>query len=226
MNPLTPAFGFSDVVVAIVTSTVAWLWGRGREPRLSDEITLTLLNHYIAVDGPDEPGPNEFLVREARGRQFRRRIPAGAPFFPAIDRSDPLATQLAVAEYAVRGISRDILRMLTKPKDAHGATLNLSLRIFRSAYLMSRRLRQAQREQAELMGTAPSLYRAHQTFRLLEALVTKRLRAEQLGDALEWINEPGRLPWEIRLKVASTVFWVLVNSAREVCSIPWGRKTS
>lgn len=64
---------------------------------------------------------------------------------------------------------------------------------------------------------------------MLECLaltVPRRIAEEDLGDALECIyllRLLGRPRWKTWLKVAATVFWVLINSLREITSAVRGR---
>jgi hypothetical protein len=66
---------------------------------------------------------------------------------------------------------------------------------------------------------------AERTFSALEAFLPRRIRNEEIGDALEYINAPGRSRSAIYTKTASTVFWVAANAARELMSVAWGRAT-
>ena len=52
------------------------------------------------------------------------------------------------------------------------------------------------------------------TFRALESLGSKRIANEDLGDAEEFVRTLDRRDWDVWVKTASTVFWVVVNSAR------------
>jgi hypothetical protein len=57
---------------------------------------------------------------------------------------------------------------------------------------------------------------AAKLFSVAEALLPKRIASEELGDAEEFINTPGR-PTALRwIKVFSALFWVTVNSLKEV----------
>lgn len=58
-------------------------------------------------------------------------------------------------------------------------------------------------------------------------LVPRRVCEEEIGDALELIQRLqalGAPRWQIRLKIASTVFWVLVNGVRYIVSAVRGRE--
>jgi len=62
-------------------------------------------------------------------------------------------------------------------------------------------------------------------FRCLELLLPRRLREEDLGDGLEdlaRLRRSGAPHWQIRLKIASTVFWVLLAALHEVSTTVWG----
>lgn len=59
---------------------------------------------------------------------------------------------------------------------------------------------------------------AHVIFGWIEAFVPKRYTDEELGDALEQIHQrvaDGCSPWWVRLKIVTTVFWILVHFAVE-----------
>jgi hypothetical protein len=61
----------------------------------------------------------------------------------------------------------------------------------------------------------PALERAKQAFELLEAFVPKRICNEEIGDAMEVIHRMvyhGRPRWMVRLKVATTYFWVITHA--------------
>lgn len=60
--------------------------------------------------------------------------------------------------------------------------------------------------------------RAAGVFELLDAVVPRRLRVEEIGDALEYVNAPGRTALQIYLKAIATTFWVLLNAFREIRS--------
>jgi len=69
---------------------------------------------------------------------------------------------------------------------------------------------------------------ASRWFQFLELLLPQRIRDEEIGDALEEIaalveRSAGR--WQIRLKIASTTFWLLINAVREVSSAVRGKKS-
>ncbi|MFO0617224.1 MAG: hypothetical protein U0414_31800 [Polyangiaceae bacterium] len=56
---------------------------------------------------------------------------------------------------------------------------------------------------------------------ILELLLPKRVLGEELGDAREQVIRylaKGGGVWGVRVKLMTTVFWLLVNSAREVAS--------
>lgn len=64
---------------------------------------------------------------------------------------------------------------------------------------------------------------------LVSLIVPRRLAQEEIGDALERTHRLaslGRPRWEIWLKVSTTVFWVLVNSLREITSAVRGRASA
>ena len=64
-------------------------------------------------------------------------------------------------------------------------------------------------------------------FDFIELLVPKRLADEEIGDALERIARlarEGRPKWQIYVKGASAVFFVLLNWLREVTSSLLGKK--
>lgn len=56
---------------------------------------------------------------------------------------------------------------------------------------------------------------------VLELVLPKRVLGEELGDARELVIRylaNGGGPWGVRVKLVTTVFWLLVNSVREVTS--------
>jgi hypothetical protein len=60
----------------------------------------------------------------------------------------------------------------------------------------------------------------------LSLFVPRRLAEEEIGDALErvqYLARLGRPRWQIWLKVATSVFWVCLNSLREIISAVRGR---
>lgn len=80
------------------------------------------------------------------------------------------------------------------------------------------------RERAGLPPNVPSW--AALLFRIVEHVVPKRVAGEQIGDALEVIASDihhGRAKAWIALKVASTLFWVMVNATREIVGAALGR---
>lgn len=63
----------------------------------------------------------------------------------------------------------------------------------------------------------------------LSLLVPRRLAEEEIGDALERVRNLvrlGRPRWHVWLKVATTVFWVCLNSLREITSAVRGRASA
>lgn len=69
---------------------------------------------------------------------------------------------------------------------------------------------------------------ASRTFSWLAMLAPHRVWSEEVGDALEMIAKMETLgcsPWQIRLKVWSTIFWVLLNGVRELIAGLTGRKS-
>jgi hypothetical protein len=83
-----------------------------------------------------------------------------------------------------------------------------------------------------LKEAAPSraATRAAAVFAAFELVLPKRLRSEEIGDAVEIVNRIAVAPTcphrglKIAVKVASTIVWLLVNSVREVMSAVWGKK--
>jgi hypothetical protein len=59
------------------------------------------------------------------------------------------------------------------------------------------------------------------TFRAITLILPQRLCEEDLGDAIEEISRlerAGAGRWQIRLIIASTHFWLLLNALREITS--------
>jgi hypothetical protein len=77
-----------------------------------------------------------------------------------------------------------------------------------------------ERETAKLRG-ARSLRAVDTVFTLISAVLPSRICRDEIGDAMEMINryvQEGRSPWIVRLKVVTTIFWLLVNTVREVAA--------
>lgn len=69
--------------------------------------------------------------------------------------------------------------------------------------------------------------RVSKAFEFIDLLLPKRLADEEIGDALELMNrlvQEGRPRWQIYVKGASAVFFVLLNWLREVTSSLLGKK--
>lgn len=64
------------------------------------------------------------------------------------------------------------------------------------------------------------------TFNLIEVLVPRRIRQEEIGDTLELIVLRRLQGWRLYVKLATTTFWVFINSLREVSSGLLGKKRS
>jgi hypothetical protein len=63
------------------------------------------------------------------------------------------------------------------------------------------------------------IVRAQRTFDVLCTYVPARISNEQVGDALEHMHKlvrEGAPKWKVRLKVATTTFWVLAHSGLEL----------
>ncbi|HVF58250.1 MAG TPA: hypothetical protein VNJ70_00315 [Thermoanaerobaculia bacterium] len=63
----------------------------------------------------------------------------------------------------------------------------------------------------------------------LSLFVPPRLAEEEIGDAIERVRDLvrlGRPRWHVWLKVATTVFWVCLNSLREITSAVRGRASA
>ena len=70
------------------------------------------------------------------------------------------------------------------------------------------------------------LRRAERIFDLVAIAVPRRVRDEEIGDALEDIRRralTGRPVWQIYAKTASTIIWILINSIRELMSAALGK---
>lgn len=68
---------------------------------------------------------------------------------------------------------------------------------------------------ALLEPSVKPLARASRALGLIELLVPKRIADEEIGDAMEVIVrmvDHGQPAWRVYLKVASTVFWVLLHT--------------
>jgi hypothetical protein len=61
---------------------------------------------------------------------------------------------------------------------------------------------------------------AERYFDLVELFVPSRIGREEIGDAMDVINrlanDPNGSRWKVRLKIVSTIFWVIVNAIRHV----------
>lgn len=73
------------------------------------------------------------------------------------------------------------------------------------------------------------LKRPRQALEFVSLLVPRRIAEEEIGDALEQIHRLsclGRPRWQLWLKVMTTLFWVLINSIREITSAVRGRASA
>lgn len=67
------------------------------------------------------------------------------------------------------------------------------------------------------------LRQANQILDIIELLVPKRIADEELGDAMESMGaliKRGRPVWQIRVKLVSTVFWVIVHTFHHIIKGP------
>jgi hypothetical protein len=63
------------------------------------------------------------------------------------------------------------------------------------------------------------------TFVLAALVLPGRLCKEDLGDALEVVarlRDHDAPAWQVRLKIISTLFWLVINTARELTSVVHG----
>lgn len=77
-------------------------------------------------------------------------------------------------------------------------------------------------------GPSEHVPRATRTFSWLAAIAPRRVWQEETGDALEVIaamEKAGCSAFKIRLKIWSTIFWVLLNGMRELVAALAGRKS-
>lgn len=68
---------------------------------------------------------------------------------------------------------------------------------------------------------------ALRAFSWFSALAPRRVWREEVADALaaiEAMQDEGRSRWQIRLKIWSTIFWVILNGLREIVGGLTGRK--
>jgi hypothetical protein len=86
-------------------------------------------------------------------------------------------------------------------------------------------------EEVEMVQRDRTLTRAAarvtRVFNFIELLVPRRLADEEIGDAMELIDRlalAGCPRWQIYLKAASAVLFVLLNAVREVSSSVLGKK--
>jgi len=75
-----------------------------------------------------------------------------------------------------------------------------------------------------ILGIAkrPANPRVPMGLQLICLLVPKRLSEEEIGDALELIGEIDSR-WKRGIKIASTIFWIIMNAVREVNSALIGK---
>jgi hypothetical protein len=67
---------------------------------------------------------------------------------------------------------------------------------------------------------------ADAVFEAVSLLFPRRIRDEELGDGAEGIHRLmclGRPAWQIYVKLASTIFWIMINALREVTSAGFGK---
>jgi hypothetical protein len=89
----------------------------------------------------------------------------------------------------------------------------------RAAYAATLSQRRALHSQAQVAAV----------FDFVALIVPRRLRAEDVGDALEEIERLrllGAPRWHIALKTTSSVFWILVSAVREIGTALKGVRTS
>ena len=88
---------------------------------------------------------------------------------------------------------------------------------------------QAAREQAaKERRDQRTMLRVDETFRFISRLMPKRVSDEEIGDALELIAEQlqrSTTCWPVCWIVATTLFWLVVNTARYLVST-WSPKAS
>lgn len=68
---------------------------------------------------------------------------------------------------------------------------------------------------------------AESIFSLVELFVPSRISAEEIGDALEVLDDLAAdcaPSWKLHLKIASTVFWLGVNVVREIVTAALGKR--
>lgn len=78
----------------------------------------------------------------------------------------------------------------------------------------------SKREAAASVDESPrATDRARRIFAVVRLVVPRRIADEELGDAMEEIAALARgrrPPWQIDLKVATTILWVLLHAARDL----------
>lgn len=77
-------------------------------------------------------------------------------------------------------------------------------------------------------SVGPTVSRAGRAFSWFAILAPRRVWQEETGDALEVIaamERAGCSTFKIRLKIWSTIFWVLLNGVRETIAALTGRKS-
>jgi hypothetical protein len=98
--------------------------------------------------------------------------------------------------------------------------LGFLLWVFVTLRILWRRLRSASSKTSRTRttgGLAVSL-------ELIGALVPSWIADEEIGDALEGLErelKTGSSAWQIRKMVATTIFWILVNSVRSLAGTPF-----
>lgn len=76
-------------------------------------------------------------------------------------------------------------------------------------------------------GLQTAASRARKILGALELVLPRRITNEEIGDCLETIEklrELRRPAWAVYTKIASTIFWTLINTCRELTGAFLGRK--
>ena len=136
---------------------------------------------------------------------------------------------LRQGSFVVEGPAAEVKWLLAEAKGQEIANLqrHMAQMRLRVTTRNSQGLVEVDQQRNDACAYLAALDKVQKGFSIIELLVPKRLADEQIGDALEVIHRlarAGRPKWQIYLKAASAMFFVLLNTIREVSSSLLGQK--
>jgi hypothetical protein len=182
----------------VAVAVVAAILSRGREGRAWEREAEALLRRH-------EEAVKDFYLNAGRFQGTEREVLDDVEFANILRRKEALRNRLVHAA----------------PVTGQLVTQTTLARVRQDLDLINGfRADETRREASATARTKATLILS-----CFEIIVAKRLRNEELGDAIEYINKPGRSRGAIYAKAAFTIFWILVNTARELMGVVWGRAT-